>query len=256
MNSSIASIAKFTIIESLRNRNLVFMLVGLAVLLGAAEFIAELAVTESMEMSLAWLAFSARLFLVVLLSLFVLTSLAREFEDKVALHILSHAIKRHSYYFGKLLAFAVIALISVIVLSIFLLFYASFTEVVLWSISLFLELLLVVALSLLFFFTFKQTVISFVSIMAFYLLARNMATIQLISDSPIIESTSWSHRFMNWVLDAIEYILPAIHEFAQTGWLIYQQGSVQDLIMNGVQCLIYVALISMAALFDLYRMEF
>lgn len=232
------------------------MLLGLALLFGLAQFASELAITESREMSVAWLVFTARIFLIAVLSLFILTSLSREFDDKVMLHILSHSIQRQVYYSGKLLAYAIIALFSVLCTALLLLFYIPASSVLVWSISFYLELLILVSLSLLCFLTFKQTVISFVSVMAFYILARNIATIQLISESPLLESVSLSSQFMKWGLDVIHYILPALYDFSQTAWLIYDQFQVDQLFSNVVQCVIYVLLISCAALFDLYRMEF
>ena len=256
MTNNVITIAKFTIIEAARNKSLLFIIIGLGLLFGVAEFVAEIAITESNETSVLWLAFSARIFLVSLLCLFILTSLSREFDDKVMLHIFSHSIERHSYYLGKFLGFAFIAFISVMILCLLLTVYMPVKPIVFWSVSFYLELLILVALSLLFFLTFKQTVISFISIMAFYILARNMATIQLISESPILESNTLSYRFINWVLDMIHTILPSLYDFAQTSWLIYSQFNIHDLLINFIQCIIYVALISFAALFDLYRIEF
>ena len=217
MKNSTITIAKFTIIEAFRNKNMLFLIIGLAVLFGIAEFLSELMITENKNMLISWLTFSARLFLVVLLSLFILTSLSREFDDKIMLHIFSHSIQRYSYYMGKLIAFSILALFSVVCLALLLLIYVPFHSVLFWSVSFYFELLILIALSLLFFMTFKQTVISFVSIMAFYILARNMATIQLISDSPIIETNSLSNYFIKWIIDVIDYVLPALYDFSQGG---------------------------------------
>ncbi len=256
MKTASITIAKFTFIEALRNKILLFLVIGLAILFGLAEFLSELALTESREISVSWIAFTARLFSVVLVSLFVMTSVAREFDDKIMLHLFSHSLKRYSYYLGKLLAFSGVALFAMLCVGILLLLYLPFNTVLFWSLSFYLELLIVVAVSLLFFLTFKHIAISFVSVMAFYLLARNMATIQLISNSPILETNTYSSKIIQFVLDAIAYILPTLNEFSQTAWLIYDQFQPEQLFDNALQCFIYVLFISMVALFDLYRMEF
>ncbi len=256
MKNSSFAIAKYTVIESVRNKNLLFLIIGLLLLLGIAEFISEIAITESKEIATAWISFSSRILLVVVLSLFILTSLTREFDDKVMLHIFSHAIKRHTYYTGKLVGYALIGLIAVVILAICLALYIPLKLVIYWCLSFYCELLIVIALSLLFFFTFKQTVISFVSIMSFYILSRNMEIIQLISDSPIIETNTLSYKFINWTLDIIDTVIPSLYDFAQTSWLIYGSFNLNDIFLNMLQCIIYVAFISFVALFDLYRMEF
>ena len=92
--------------------------------------------------------------------------------------------------------------------------------------------------------------------MVFYLLARSISTIQLLSRSPILESTALSQQFMNKSIDLIAYVLPDLAGFTQTEWLVYSSGHAGDLIVIFVQSVIYVCLLSGAALFDLYRKNF
>ena len=91
--------------------------------------------------------------------------------------------------------------------------------------------------------------------MAFYLLSRTIDAIKLISESPILESNSFGQKFMNEVLNIISYVIPDLYKFTQTEWLIYvDQFSLDQFSFLG-QTIIYIVLLSSAALFDLYRKE-
>jgi hypothetical protein len=91
---------------------------------------------------------------------------------------------------------------------------------------------------------------------AFYLLARSISTIQLLSRSPILESTALSQQFMNKTIDLIAYVLPDLALFTRTEWLVYGSGNADDLPAILVQSVVYISLLSGAALFDLYRKNF
>jgi hypothetical protein len=56
-------------------------------------------------------------------------------------------------------------------------------------------------------------------------------------------------------LDLVAVLLPDLDVFTQTGWLVYG-GGMQDLVPIVMQTVIYVGLLSAAALFDLYRKNF
>jgi len=196
-----------------------------------------------------------RLFSVFTMGLFVITSMVREFNDKGFELILSHPVPRSSYYFGKFCGFSVAALIIALMSFCCLCFYAPVNMSLLWSFSLFCELLIIIALSLLCLFSFNSITISFSVVTAFYILSRSIEAIQLISDSPIVASGSFSYKFINSMLDAIAYIIPDIYKFTQTDWLVYLPDVKTDILIVISQTLIYVSLISCVALFDLYRKE-
>ena len=109
---------------------------------------------------------------------------------------------------------------------------------------------------MLFILTLENIPLAFTAVTAFYLLARSINAILLIGQSPILESTALSHKFINGLVMAISFILPDLDKFTQTGWLIYSRGTIQDFWFVAIQTLIYLALLSTAALFDLYRKNF
>jgi ABC-type Na+ efflux pump permease subunit len=249
------TIAKYSILEAIRDRFLVFILTGVIAFFSLSLFIGELAITESVQMQTAILASVLRLFSVFTMGLFVITSMLREFNDKGFELILSHPVPRSSYFFGKFSGFAVVALLIASMCMCCLFFYTQADLVLFWSVSLFCELLIIIALSLLCLFSFNSITISFSMVIGFYILSRSIETIQLISDSPIVLLSSVSSQLVNGLLDVIAYVVPEIHRFTQTNWLIYISDVKTDMLFVVGQTLVYVFFLSCIALFDLYRKE-
>jgi ABC-type transport system involved in multi-copper enzyme maturation permease subunit len=249
------TIAKYSIWEAIRDKFLIFILIGVIAFFCISLFVGELAITEGVQMQSAILASALRLFSVFTMGLFVITSMIREFNDKGFELILSHPVPRSSYFFGKFSGFSVIAFLIALINACCLWFYVPIDLAILWSLSLFCELLIIISLSLLCLFSFNSITISFSVVMAFYFLSRSMDAIQLISHSPIISSNSLSHEFITGLLDFIAYVIPGIYKFTQTSWLIYPSDIKADILFVLGQTIIYVVFLSTVALFDLYRKE-
>ena len=254
-HNSLFTIAKYSIWEAFRDKFLLFILTGVVILFLGSLFVGELAITEGSQTQVAILAFSLRLFCIFTISLFVITSMVREFNDKGFELMLSHPIPRSTYYFGKFLGFAFIALL-ISLLSVFcLIIYAPVVESSIWSVSLFCELLIIIAFSFLALFTFNSITISFSVVMAFYFLSRTIDVIQLMGSSPILEANTMSYKFITSLVDFIAYVIPDLYKFTQTEWIIYLSNIKTDLYAVLGQTLIYVVLLSSVGLFDLYRKE-
>jgi ABC-type Na+ efflux pump permease subunit len=249
------TIAKYSIWEAARDKFLLFILMGVITFFCISLFIGELAIIEGAQMQSALLASTLRLFSIFTMGLFVITSMIREFNDKGFELILSHPVPRSSYYFGKFTGFSVVALLIALMSVCCLSLYVPLNLALFWSFSLFCELLIIIALSLLALFSFNSITISFSVVMAFYVLSRSIEAIQLISDSPILASSSMSHQFMNALLDIIAYVIPDLHKFTQTNWLVYPADVNTELFTVIGQTLIYIVLLSCVALFDLYKKE-
>ncbi len=218
-------------------------------------FVGELAITESVETQTAILAFTLRIFAIFTTSLFVITSMLREFNDKGFELVLSHPLPRSAYYFGKLCGYATIAFAISCASLLLLLFYDANWAALVWSLSLFFELLITISLSLLCLFTLNSITLSFSMVAAFYILSRSMEAIQLISDSPIVVTNTLSYRVIDFFIDAVAYLLPDLYRFTKTEWLVYGMESFNVLILIFIQTIIYVLMLAFAALFDLYRKE-
>lgn len=250
------TIALFTALEAFRGRLLI--LLG-AVAVGAfvlAETAGAAAVTESNAIRIAFLAAVLRTAAVFVTGLFVVSSIAREQADKGSELVLSLALPRYVYYLGKAGGYALVALAIALLFAALAFLYVPGMQTLLWGISLYCELLLVSVLSLLCMFTFSQVTAALSAVAAFYVLARIIGAMQLMGHGPLIDPTRLSNAVITTAVDALAYVLPDLYRFTPTDWLVYHTGSLAAIGPILLQTGIYVALLSGAGLFDLYRRNF
>ncbi len=256
MYSKVFTIARFTIIESLRNRFLLLSFLVIAVSFAMVEFIGDLAIAEHRVTQVAILAAFLRMSAVVIVTLFVVSSSVRELNDKTLEMILAMPVPRGSYYLGKLLGYLYIAALVSVIFAVLLLLYADPEQVVIWSISLFFELTLVVALSLVMLFTFNQVPSALMGVFIIYGASRIVTSVFLMSKYPIIAHTSAAQKFMDGIIEVMTWLLPDLHRFTQTEWLAYSTAEWSSLLPLLGQTSIYLILLSFIALFDFYRKNF
>ena len=109
MNSRIATIARYTLLEALRTRLPVLVLITVSVLLMASFFVESIAVTEGDRFQTGFYAAGMRLAGVFIAGLYVLVSVTREFNDKGLDMLLALDLPREHYILGKLAGFLAIA---------------------------------------------------------------------------------------------------------------------------------------------------
>ncbi|RKZ68345.1 MAG: ABC transporter permease [Gammaproteobacteria bacterium] len=256
MFSQVLTIARFTIIESLRNRLLLLSFLVIGISFAMVEFIGDLAITEHRITQVAILAAFLRMSAVVMITLFVVSSTVRELHDKTLEMILAMPIRRGSYYLGKLIGYLYIAALVAVFFAALLLLYADAEQVAIWLISLFFELVLVVALSLVMLFTFNQVPSALTAVFIFYGASRIVTSIFLMAKYPIIAHTSMGQQFMDAFIELLTWLLPDLHRFTQTEWLTYNTGDWATLLPLLGQTVVYLVFLSFIALFDFYRKNF
>jgi len=249
----IATIARFTLIEAFRTRLLWLFVIVLALILGTAFFIQQLAITESARMQIAFAAAATRLAAVFVLSLHILTSMVREFNDKGLELTLSFDLRRAHYILGRLSGYILIALLMALVATLPQLAMAPPAAALQWGLSLMLELAIMAALSLFCIVTFTQFLPAASFVFGFYLLARSLTAIRLMSDTPLLGNDGLSHKVISWLVDALALALPALDRFTPSTWLVDNAASWPALGANAVQATVYVVLLATAAMFDFYR---
>lgn len=252
---AIFTIARFTLLEAWRTRLIGLFILSLLVAMGIAQFMGGLAITESTAIKTSLLAGMLRIVSVFILCLYIATSMVREINDKGIELTLSLPVSRASYYLGKLLGFTAIALLMTLLISLCLFYYVSLSAVLIWSASLFCELLIMASLSLLCVYTFNQVITAITCVAAFYLLARSIDAIQLMSHGPLTDPGSPLQVFMTHSVDALAHLMPDLYRFCSTEWLIYSDATPQLFLPFTVQTLIYTLLLAGAGLFDLYRKD-
>ena len=256
MFSQVLTIARFTIIESLRNRLLLLCFLVVAISFGLVEFIGDLTITEHRVTQVAILAAFLRMSAVVMVTLFVVSSTVRELHDKTLEMILAMPIRRGNYFAGKLLGYLYIAILISIIFAALLVLYADAEQILIWMISLFFELVLVVALSLVMLFTFNQVPSALTAVFIFYGASRIATSIYLMAKYPIIAHTSIAQQFMDSFIAMLTWLLPDLHRFTQTEWLTYNTGEWIMLVPLFWQTVIYLLFLSFIAMFDFYRKNF
>ncbi len=256
MFAQIFTIARFTIIESLRNRLLLLSFLVIGISFAMVEFIGDLAITEHRVTQAAILAAFLRMSAVVMVTLFVVSSTVRELHDKTLEMILAMPVHRGSYYLGKLLGYFYIAILIAVIFAVLLLLYADTEQVLIWTVSLFFELVLVVALSLVMLFTFNQVPSALTAVFIIYGASRIVTSIFLMAKYPIIAHTSMAQQFMDAFIELLTWLLPDLHRFTQTEWLTYNTADWSTLLPLLGQTAVYLVFLSFIALFDFYRKNF
>jgi len=252
--SIVATLARATLIEAVRNRLLWLILVVVVTAFGMAQFLDQVAIAESREIQAALIAAPLRIAAVFIVAVFVITSMVRESSEKVTELLLSLPAPRSTYFFGKFAGYAAVATILALLCALPLALLAKLPGLAMWTASLLCELLIVTAMSLFCVLTLSQVVPALAAVAGFYMLSRSMAAMQIIAAAPLHELTL-GDRVIKGVVETIAFLLPAIDGMTQTAWLVGAEPSGASLTVFG-QTVIYLVLICSAALFDLYRKNF
>lgn len=249
----ITVIARFTLLEAWRTRLPWIALALAGLLLLASLFVQHIAVTESARLQAGFLSAALRLTTVFLLTLHVAASIVREFNDKGVELLLSLDLPRTGYYLGRFFGFAVVAVSLAVLAGLVLLMVVRSPAVAWWTVSLALESMLIAALALFCVITFVHIMPAVSFVVAFYLLARGLTAIRLLSQSPLMSPGEWSTRVIRWTVDALAWLLPDLSRFTLTTWLVDQPPDAHAMAFLAMQSLIYGCLLVCAGLYDLYR---
>lgn len=250
------TIARYTLLEALRNRLLwLFVLAALGAV-GLAGFLQPLALTESRQLQAALLGAVLRLAAVFLIATFVITSMVREAQDKGVELLLALPMPRAVYLGGKLAGFAALAILPAVLFGAIAAALAPPDQAALWAVSLLCECWIVAAFSLLCVLSLQQLMPALAAALAFYLLARSIATLQLLGQAaPTPSLPELGQQVLGGGIEVLALLLPHLDGFTRSDWLVYQGGSSADLLAIAVQTVLYVALLAAAALVDLYRKQ-
>jgi hypothetical protein len=249
----ITTIGKYTALEALRTRVPATALLTLVLLVCASLFVRELAATEAARFQIAFYASAARLCAVFLTSVYVLTSISREFNDKGLEVVLALDVPRSHYICGKLAGFMLAAILIATVVSLPLWVLAPSVAALMWTLSLVVELALVSAISLFCVVTFSQLLPAAGFVAAFYLLARSIDGMRLMSAHPVTGADAPSQQVMTALIETLGYLLPALDRWTATSWLVDAAPEPSALAGIALQGAIYLVLLTSAALFDFHR---
>ena len=253
--SAAAAIARYTLLEGLRNRLPWLLLASALAALALGGFLGQLALTESVQLQAALLGALLRLAAVGVIAGFVATSMAREAADKGQELLLALPQPRAVYLAGKLAGFGALALAPALLFGALALLWAPPPQAALWAVSLLGECWIVAAFSVLCMLTMNQALPALAATCGFYLLARVIGTLQLLGHGAG-HADGVGRQALTGAIDLLALLLPHLDQFTRSSWLLYHDGNAAALLAVLAQTAIYVALLALAALFDLYRRNF
>ena len=256
MSNRIATIGRYTVLEALRTRLAVLTAVCIAVLLGASFFVREIAITDSVRFQTAFYAATVRFATVFLAALHVIASVSRDFDDKGLDMVLALDLPRSHYVIGKLAGFLVIAAGLALAAGIALAPLAGLEAASQWTASLALELAIVVALSLFCVITFNSLMPAASFVIAFYVLARALTAVRLISANPVAGADAPSHQVMAWLVEGLALVVPALDQWTRTEWLVDQPAAWSAVALAAAHGALFVVVLTAAAVFDMHRRNF
>ena len=256
MDSRIAAIARYTLLEALRTRLAALVLVTLLGLVAASFFVETIAVTEGARFQAGFYAASMRIASVFIAAVTVLVSVTREFNDKGLDVLLALDLPRSHYVLGKLAGFLAIAVLIAAAAALPLVWLAPPLAALQWAASLAGELAIIVAFALFCVVTFNQLTPAASFVLAFYALGRALTAIRLMSEHPLSGADTFSHQAIQFMVDTLALVMPALDTWTQTAWLVNHPAAWLSLLELAGLSLLYVALLAGATMFDFYRKNF
>ena len=249
----VVTIARYVLIEALSARLALASLVIATAGMGIALFAGELAITEASRIQGSALAGFLRIAAMLLVVSFVISGLTREQADKGLELLLSLALPRASYLTGKLLGYAAMSWFCAAIFSLPLLAFAAPGNVAAWGLALAFELTITAAAAMACALVIGHTALCLLVVTAFYALSRIMPGLLAITASPVGPANSAGFQAMSAILNGIATVLPSLDRFASAAWLWHGPAVWNQMPAIALQCIIYVPLLMMLALFDFYR---
>lgn len=247
-----ATLVRLALLEARRGGLAWLALALVALSVGLAAFLSQVAITESRSLQVAVVGALLRAAAVFLVASHVIASIRRELDDKRLEMMLALPLSRTQQYLGRLAGYSASAVCLSAAFALPLLFWATAPAVASWGISLACETALVAALALFFAVTLAQFVPAFAATAGLYLLSRLMPTIQLVAASPLAEPSPLQDA-ARVCIDAVALLLPGLDAATRTEWLVYGApgaaafaGALAGLVAYGVLAIA-------AGLFDFHR---
>ena len=247
-----ANLARLALIEA-RRGGLPWVAGGaILFILCLAAFLAQVALTESRALQLASAAALLRAAAMFLVAAHVATSVLREINDRGLELTLSLPLPRPAVYLGKLAGYFACAALLAAVFAAPLLLWAPPVALALWAFSLALETGLMAAVAFFFAISLRQLVPAIAATTGLYVLARSMAGIQALAESPLA-TPSIAHDVARWGVELVALLLPRLEGVSRTDWLLYGAPDAPSYGFALGGLLVYTALVTAAGLFDFQR---
>jgi ABC-type transport system involved in multi-copper enzyme maturation permease subunit len=253
MTTRIRAIARYTVLEAVRTRLPLAVLVAILLVLGMSLFVRELALVQDARMQATVYAAIVRLVCVFIVALHVSSSLAREFNDKGSDTVLALDVPRWQYIAGKYLGYAAIGIAIAAVSALPLAVLADYAPTLAWFASLALETCIIAVVAVFCVVTFSHLPAAMAFVGGFYVLSRAIAGLRLIADHPIAGEAGLAHHAMSWALALLATLLPSLDAWTRTAWLVNAPPGWTELAFVGSETAVYLLLVFAATLVDFQR---
>lgn len=234
--------------EAMAERMVLMFCIGLSGAAGLGWLVGELVGMEATAFQCALLAPLLRLYILGATALFTISHIHREWQRKGHELILALPLPSHCYYLCRFTGYALLAFGLLILVSLTLSPFATSLALLAWSFSLYCELLIVIAFSLAVAFTCRGMTTAFGATVAIWVLARNLEAIQHISRDPLLGNGPLSHPLFAWFISAIDWLLPDLHDFSRTQWLVYTPPEIGPLLQLLAETSSYLLLLIVVGL--------
>jgi ABC-type transport system involved in multi-copper enzyme maturation permease subunit len=248
----VTRLARLVLLEARRGGLPWLAAAAVALGIGLAAFVSQVALTESLALQAALIAAVLRACAVFLVAALVTASTLRQIDDKALELMLSLPISRTTHYLGRFAGFAACGVVLAALFALPLLLWAAPGAVALWGLSLACELALVAAAALFFAVTLAQFVPAIAASAGLYLLGRSIGAIQAIAAAPVADA-SLPARLAQQAVDGVALILPRLDAMTRTAWLLYEAPAAGTYAAALGAALLYTVLLVAAGLFDFHR---
>jgi len=251
------SIIKYILLTGLRDKLYLGILITLIATFSLSIFLGSTVLLEAEQATLAYIAGTSRVVIIVGMILFVCLNINRAFANKEVEFILSKAISREkfilSYLIGFLLTTAMILL--PLIMAIFIISKVDKIGILIWSLSLFSEMWIVISFAILTSLILQNSFSSILSTLSFYLISRLMGIFVLAINLPQ-DFVQVKNNLLPSILKIISLVFPRLDLFTQSDWLSYGVSDFSRIKIIALQSIIYISLMISMAFFDFRRKEF
>ncbi len=251
------AILKYIIKNGVRDRLYLGLFLSLIIMIAISIFLGSTMLVEQQQTSSVFIAGGSRLTLAIGMILFVCLSVNRAFENKEVEFMLSKSISRQQFILAYFLGFCLSSMLIFIplLLSIFIITNADKIGLIMWSITLILEIFLIIIFALLVSLILKNSFSAIMSCFAFYLISRLMGMFVMAIDLPRDLSSANNH-WLAMILKLFSVLFPRLDLFAQSSWLVYGIKDYSQLSIIFMQFLIYFSLLIFMAFHDFKKKQF
>ena len=245
----------YVLSAAIKDKIFILYAVLVGVILSLSLFFGTSAVTEQDQFSVVFTSGALRITSAFTLVLFIIFYFRRSFDNRDVDFLFSRPITRLQFILAHFISFCLISLVITIItcLCVLLLVPSDLHgAAVIWSATIFFELVILSAVSIFFGVALSTAVSATLVTIAFYMLARLMGDIIGILKTGV---SSFVTEILGFVMTLISFFIPRLDLIGQTSWLVYGVEDFNFLAL-GAQLIIFLGLILSATYLDLKRRQF